>query len=139
MKRHLFDLFKLLSAVLLVVFGGLFLLFGTSSKSSPPIDPELREQLARAYEEKREKEEDTQRFWAKVRSAVAAQLKDPDSARYGRMFVSRKNGTTICGMVNSKNSFGGYTGEQPFVMREWLKIGETAITDWNKYCAGKQI
>jgi len=42
-------------------------------------------------------------------------LKDPESARFGRMVAgARSNGTVVvCLMVNARNSFGGYTGEKP--------------------------
>lgn len=47
-----------------------------------------------------------------VADAVRAKLKDPDSARF--RWLPSASGLTYCGFVNSKNSFGGYTGFQPF-------------------------
>lgn len=51
-----------------------------------------------------------------VQAAVRATLKDPDSARFERIIASR-NATgriAVCGFVNAKNSYGGYTGMTPF-------------------------
>ncbi|TIX67946.1 MAG: hypothetical protein E5V25_13940 [Mesorhizobium sp.] len=47
-------------------------------------------------------------------------MKDPDSAKFGpirasgRVWNGRKE-IVVCGFVNSKNSFGGYTGALPYV------------------------
>lgn len=51
-----------------------------------------------------------------VKEAVAKDLKDPESACFEEPFVSAKDGTKIhvCGRVNAKNSYGGYTGSKPF-------------------------
>ena len=49
-----------------------------------------------------------------AREAVKDRLKDPDSAK----FKSEKiNGTTVCGEVNSKNSYGGYIGFKRYIVR----------------------
>jgi hypothetical protein len=46
---------------------------------------------------------------------VRRRLKDPESARFGRMSASNADGVvTVCGWVNAKNSYGGYTGMSPF-------------------------
>lgn len=54
-----------------------------------------------------------------IEQGVRSGLKDPDSARFGTMKVAIKRDDpetyVVCGWVNSKNSFGGYTGEQPFL------------------------
>lgn len=51
-----------------------------------------------------------------VREGVVKVLKDPESARFGNMYGSqRADGTiAVCGYVNAKNSYGGYTGLRPF-------------------------
>lgn len=47
--------------------------------------------------------------------AVRAVLKDPDSARFSSLAAFDKGGQiNICGLVNAKNSYGGYTGSSPF-------------------------
>jgi hypothetical protein len=53
--------------------------------------------------------------------ALKAKMKDPDSMVIRSSFVIRKYfdkqnyEISICGIVDSKNSFGGYTGGTPFV------------------------
>lgn len=51
-----------------------------------------------------------------VKIGVAKGLKDPESARFGDAFNASDDGSMIhvCGMVNAKNSYGGYIGEKPF-------------------------
>jgi len=54
----------------------------------------------------------------KVKTSVAAALKDPESARFGLTAATReKDGRLfiVCGLVNAKNSYGGYTGMKPFI------------------------
>lgn len=52
-----------------------------------------------------------------VERAVMAVMKDPESARFGRITAAKgKDGiVTVCGYVNGRNSFGGYVGEMPFI------------------------
>jgi len=54
---------------------------------------------------------------AVVQSSLRKALKDPDSARFGTVAAARgpDGAITVCGMVNAKNAYGGYTGEQPFM------------------------
>lgn len=57
----------------------------------------------------------------KTEEAVRSRLKDPRSAEFADIRVHRyvnlkgNSDWAICGMVNAKNSFGGYTGMTPFV------------------------
>ncbi|MER9768898.1 hypothetical protein NKJ09_22870 [Mesorhizobium sp. M0189] len=55
---------------------------------------------------------------AMVKTGVTNRLKDPGSVQFGAMKASAKTGdremVTVCGFVNAKNSFGGYTGMQPY-------------------------
>ena len=52
-----------------------------------------------------------------ARKAITNILRDPDSAKFGKIFKGRglSGKQTICGEVNAKNKFGGYTGMTPFV------------------------
>jgi len=52
-----------------------------------------------------------------IKRHVRSSLKDPESARFGEMgAVKTKDGETIiCGRVNAKNSYGGYTGMTTFM------------------------
>ncbi len=55
-----------------------------------------------------------------AKRAVKAQLKDPDSAEFGEVSTFRDADDDVrwvCGIVNAKNSFGGYVGATPFVVR----------------------
>lgn len=47
-----------------------------------------------------------------IDSYFAKILKDPDSRRIE--FIRHPYGSLICGSINAKNSYGGYTGKQPF-------------------------
>ena len=44
-------------------------------------------------------------------------MRDPDSVKFGKLFEGRGSSgkQTICGEVNAKNGFGGYTGMTPFI------------------------
>lgn len=64
-------------------------------------------------------------FIAEAREHVAAQLKNPDTARFGTSFVVRKqvekNGAVfdavaLCGLVDGKNAFGAYAGGTRYVV-----------------------
>lgn len=52
---------------------------------------------------------------AAVQAGTRSSLKDPDSARFGKMVAgtNAKGDVIVCLMVNAKNSYGGYTGEKP--------------------------
>ena len=52
-----------------------------------------------------------------VLDGLREKLKDPNSAILGQIKVGTEEGGTIpiCGFVNAKNSFGGYTGDKPFI------------------------
>jgi len=59
-----------------------------------------------------------------VKAWAAANLKDPESARFGRISKPRKEwkvenlkpayGFSVCADINSKNSYGGYAGAQTY-------------------------
>lgn len=62
-----------------------------------------------------------QQAFAEAKTAVTAKLKDPDSAKFGsfrrKVFTNAdgQRADIVCGVVNSKNSFGGYAGATLFV------------------------
>lgn len=78
----------------------------------------------------------------KGKDAVRAKLKDPGSAQFKDVFFFRgkDNIPITCGQVNSKNSFGGYTGYQHFVSgaSPELTFLESEVKDftkaWNRFC-----
>jgi hypothetical protein len=69
-------------------------------------------------------------FQREVELAVKYELKDPDSAqfRFGAydLFPDQR---LSCGEVNSKNSFGGYTGYQTFVFDDGKVTFEEGNTE----------
>ncbi len=56
---------------------------------------------------------------AKARALVDSHLRDPSTAIYGPAFAVA-NGYGVCGVVNSHNGFGGYSGDTAFIV-----IGDT--------------
>lgn len=48
-----------------------------------------------------------------IDARLAQILKDPDSRKIA--YQGQTYGGAICGTVNARNSFGGYTGSQPFL------------------------
>lgn len=56
-------------------------------------------------------------------AAVKHQLKDGESARFDKLFLSKQDdGTALCGEVNAKNAFGAYVGFSRF-----LQVGGSAM------------
>ena len=49
-----------------------------------------------------------------IKKIVRQSLKDPDSAKFSKVTLSRKTGY-FCGLVNAKNQMGGYVGDKRFV------------------------
>jgi hypothetical protein len=83
---------------------------------------------------------------------VRRRLRDPDSATFGKIDVysDRNLGKlpvqVACGSVNSKNGFGGYSGNKDFLLVDALDGILLIDTDtnngkfvkwWNKLCAGE--
>lgn len=51
-----------------------------------------------------------------AQDAVKQRLRDPDSAEFSDVHVSRRAGVVaVCGYVNSRNGFGGMSGRQRFI------------------------
>ncbi|MBA5777101.1 hypothetical protein H2509_08160 [Stappia sp. F7233] len=52
-----------------------------------------------------------------IHAAVRGVLKDPESARFGEIVAASNSEGVVsaCGWVNAKNSYGGYTGDKPFL------------------------
>jgi hypothetical protein len=63
--------------------------------------------------------------------AVKATLRDPGSAQFLDLtsFGIASN-RAVCGKVNAKNGFGGYSGFVPFVYYEQTKIVDIARSDF---------
>lgn len=77
-----------------------------------------------------------------AKHVVTQSLRDPSSATFGKVFYANKAGEAVCGYVNGRNGFGGFTGMKEFVVT--VKSGTIEINDgsgkfagsWNKLCAG---
>ena len=57
---------------------------------------------------------------SKLHNAVVESLKDPDAAKFRKEFLSWSESEedpkiALCGEMNGKNSYGGYTGFGPFI------------------------
>ena len=73
---------------------------------------------------------------------ISERLRDPDSAEFSDLVVHPKtNGRApyICGYVNSKNGFGGFSGRQRFISAERVIIDgdlpkSEMDTVWNDRC-----
>jgi hypothetical protein len=52
---------------------------------------------------------------SQAETVIRDQLKDPDSAEFGKF---ESNGKKACLQVNAKNSFGGYTGFQTAFLKK---------------------
>ena len=50
-----------------------------------------------------------------VEKAIKGSLKDPDSAKFKHSYYVSNGEGAYCGLVNSKNSYGGYAGDTPFM------------------------
>lgn len=51
-----------------------------------------------------------------AKDAVRARLRDPDSARFDNVKTFAKAGkVVVCGRVNSRNGYGGMSGQQRFI------------------------
>lgn len=76
---------------------------GTSDEASAPDDP-----LA---------DESAQMLWiVRSKDGIKARLRDPESAEFENVrFFSGGKAPAVCGEVNAKNGFGGYTGSQRFI------------------------
>lgn len=71
-----------------------------------------------------------------AKGMIASKLKDPDSAKFEGVYMVEKEsvGDTsygyLCGKVNSKNSFGAYTGAKRFTANmSFSKSGSISVSD----------
>jgi hypothetical protein len=75
---------------------------------------------AAAKPQLRERVEPSENDIAHAQNMIKEMLKDPESARFRRIYGAQGNveKIAICGEVNAKNSYGGYTGYKPFMVFE---------------------
>lgn len=77
-----------------------------------------------------------------ARLAVLASARDPDSVKFDGLMHVVRPGEIVCGKVNARNGFGGYTGFRAFIYDHGMLFteehnGKTFQEDWNARCAGK--
>ena len=74
---------------------------------------------------------------ARAEATVRLVLRDPNSAVFGPAY-SYKNGTIVCGLVNARNGFGGYTGMRGYIYKDGMIAfqGEHmyVYNDWLPLC-----
>jgi hypothetical protein len=78
---------------------------------------------------------------SEAKDAVPKAMKDPSSAKFGRVWSLGPE--MACGMVNGKNSFGGFIGEQRFI----YVMGEVNFDNhsrkfshsWNTLCVDRYL
>lgn len=58
-------------------------------------------------------------FAKRAKQVAASRMKDPASAQFRTLVVSRASGErALCGEINAKNAFGAYVGFRPFIADE---------------------
>lgn len=67
-----------------------------------------------------------------VQNGIRRFLKDPASATFGNMMAAQRQPgiVYVCGIVNSKNKAGAFTGGEPFagVLKNTIAAGRTAFS-----------
>ena len=64
---------------------------------------------------------------SKIQEAVLVSLKDPDSAKFGKLTLL--NEKRACMTVNAKNTLGGYTGDQEAYLQKFQNKWEVIMFD----------
>ena len=95
---------------------------------------ELRKQRDEMKNEvtRKSKEEDQQQLndILNAREHIKGRLKDPSSAKFSGEFIGKND--AICGHINAKNSFGGYTGESRYIFSVNFSAIDEGTTSFNK-------
>lgn len=71
-----------------------------------------------------------------VADSIKRDLKDPDSAQFKWMPFLEERGTGYCGLLNSKNTYGGYTGFEPFTGLLQIADGKVVGVGWRAISGG---
>ena len=81
------------------------------------------------------------RYKAAAEQLIKQRLRDPASAEFSALEVHRVPGraTVVCGLVNSRNGFGGMSGPQRFIAGDQVLVGEDIpaaymAEEWNRQC-----
>lgn len=76
---------------------------------------------------------------------VKASLKDPESARFSSLYLAKRRSDgpkeiVLCGEVNAKNSYGGYSGARAFISSpSMVYLGDQIDALLPEFCADKII
>lgn len=80
-------------------------------------------------------------FESEAKKAVISNLKDPDSAKFGKFTLVDNRGA--CLTVNARNAFGGYTGDQQATLiktkGEWDVVAIDALSHETCLTIVKQV
>ncbi|EPL1356691.1 hypothetical protein [Pseudomonas aeruginosa] len=133
-------LYRYFSGILKLSFEKLFVVIGVVVVVSLIAFASTREQSSSGGSVRREDGGTREYLLTKVAvESVKRNLKDPDSAQFRGQFVGSSG--LPCGEVNSKNSFGGYSGYQRFVVSgnnlvvfESYMSGEEFEKVWSRLC-----
>lgn len=113
-------------------------------KAKPSAEP--RPATAAKDDESPFADEGKQRLWiVKSRDAIKSRLRDPGSADFRNVrFYSGGPVPVVCGEVNSKNGFGGYSGFQRFIasgddpniafVASDVAVGDSINEAWDQLC-----
>lgn len=76
----------------------------------------------------------------------AATLRDAPSAIFKNVFIGKRpnprpgSKVVVCGQINGRNAFGGYTGFQYFIASEKdVHVGKIVGLDVGKVCANERV
>lgn len=76
-----------------------------------------------------------------IADAVKRRLKDPESAQFKWPEYHEETNKNYCGLVNAKNSYGGYTGFQVFhsipIFKDGKMVGALVVGDLNTEIDGR--
>jgi len=105
----------------LLVFAHVLLIWGCIQQIDDPHQLDrirliMEQNGAQIMEQKRAQVRESQlpdNYQDLIDARFANILKDPDSRRIE--YKSNPYGSLVCGTINARNSYGGYTGKQPFL------------------------
>jgi hypothetical protein len=109
-------------------------LFGCQSTPAPPAPPTPVYQPTMPPAPFTKKYVLNKRELEAIKTGVKTRLKDPQSATFGGILASDAGQGVkyVCGVVNAKNSFGGYTGDTVFLgLLASLHAQGTTIASFN--------
>lgn len=120
----------------------------TKSTAAPKAEPSAKPRQTTATKPDNDPwaDETKQGLWiVKSRDAIKSRIRDPGSADFRKVrFYSGGPVPVVCGEVNSKNGFGGYTGFQRFIasgddpniafVASDVAVGDSINEAWDQLC-----